>query len=151
MIETKKCTKCGEVKELGDFYEMKSWCKKCGYESNKLWRKRNKKRVSELNKIFQDRNKIKYKCIVAISRQKTKSKKNKHAQPSITADILVNSFTGKCYVCGIEESKYKGKLRVCFSNKDGKLLGWQCARCSNENALHEIESGNLVTSERIQL
>ena len=83
---TKRCTKCGEVKSVRDFYKgnapdgLRQNCKLCinaqnarNYQSNKIaylergakWKRTNNQRVKELAKIRRDSNPDKHKQYVA--------------------------------------------------------------------------------------
>ena len=60
---TKKCSKCGEVKLLGEFHKNKTmkcgyscYCKKCAYEVKKEWRKKNYWHEYEVNKLWRKAN-----------------------------------------------------------------------------------------------
>lgn len=63
---TKKCSKCGEVKSLDEFFNDKrakkgkrSWCKKCEIKQNKEWEKNNKEWIADYRKKYQQKNKEK--------------------------------------------------------------------------------------------
>lgn len=54
---TKKCSKCKEVKALSDFNTrpdrksgFRSWCKKCQYKSQRLWRLQQREKVLAKNR-----------------------------------------------------------------------------------------------------
>jgi len=62
-IKTKKCSKCGEIKELGEFYKRKSSkdgygceCKSCRNIINKIWTKNNLEKVRGYGKKYYKNN-----------------------------------------------------------------------------------------------
>lgn len=79
---TKVCTKCGEEKELSEFYkssQIKSGyrpqCKKCTSKTQKLWRKNNPERISKTQKLWRRINREKCGEISRKSKQKRKIEK----------------------------------------------------------------------------
>lgn len=64
-METKQCNKCGEVKEITDFYKMvkgsfnnrrQSYCKKCHLQ----YQKDNREKINENNKKILWKRRLKY-------------------------------------------------------------------------------------------
>ena len=62
-MESKRCTACGEVKGLGEFYKHKGapdglhyQCKQCAYERNLLWRKANPEKVAASDRRWREAN-----------------------------------------------------------------------------------------------
>ena len=81
-METKKCSKCGEVKELGDFYKkadspdgFRSDCKVCVCEKARKWREENKERKAETNRRWYQENKERRKLYYKKYYQENKEKK----------------------------------------------------------------------------
>jgi len=69
-METKKCTKCGEVKPLGEYCKSKRYkdgffcyCKQCKNKVSERWRKANPEKVKERQKRFYEKNPEKVKEI----------------------------------------------------------------------------------------
>jgi hypothetical protein len=90
-MEKKTCTKCGEEKELSDYYiknkktnRLFSQCKTCTNKKNIEWTKNNKEKVKELQKIYREKNKEKLNESSRIYREKNKDsyreQKNKNAK-----------------------------------------------------------------------
>ena len=60
----KKCTNCGTLKPISEFYKNKdgkygvgSWCKECAKEHNKKYRENNKEDIKERDKKWRENNK----------------------------------------------------------------------------------------------
>ena len=82
-METKKCSKCGEVKELGEFHKMaasrdghRPVCKSC----SKKYRQENKEKIKQQNKQYYQENKEKMKQYNKKYYQENKEKKNQYAK-----------------------------------------------------------------------
>jgi len=81
-MEYKKCTKCGEVKTLDEFYfrkdsnKYRNECKKCHYEVGKLWAKNNTEKTSKSAMKWQKLNpdKVKKYTIKYINKPENKIK-----------------------------------------------------------------------------
>lgn len=59
MKKTKKCSKCGEEKNVNMFYKrtkskdgLDSWCKGCKRESDKTYRANNKEKIAKKHKVY---------------------------------------------------------------------------------------------------
>lgn len=66
MIETKKCSKCGEEKDLIYFRKDRRkkdglyvWCKKCSSENNVKWQRENREKQRQFLKTYREKNKEK--------------------------------------------------------------------------------------------
>ena len=64
-MELKRCSKCSEEKPLSDFYKDENrpsgyatYCKKCSLIAAKEWREKNKERVKELRRNWNEENKL---------------------------------------------------------------------------------------------
>jgi hypothetical protein len=64
LTEEKRCTKCGIVKPLSDFYQARDGhhkvCKKCIGEWKRLYREKNKLKISEQQRAWYVANREKY-------------------------------------------------------------------------------------------
>lgn len=49
-METKKCGKCGEVKDVGEFYKNRSCCKKCRQSQLKEWQNNNRDKIKKYSR-----------------------------------------------------------------------------------------------------
>lgn len=84
----KVCTKCGEEKELSEYYKKRnglfSRCKTCSNKKSKEWRKNNKERSIEIQKKHRENNKEKINERSRTYREKNKEvlreQKNKNAK-----------------------------------------------------------------------
>ena len=63
-METKKCSKCGEIKPVGEFNKSKSskdglfaWCKSCQKQYKKKYAEKNKDYFIEYGKKYYEKNK----------------------------------------------------------------------------------------------
>lgn len=43
---------------------------------------------------------------------------------------LIDSFTGKCHICGIPEIECKRRLSMDYDHITGKFRGWLCKNCN---------------------
>jgi hypothetical protein len=50
--EEKVCSKCGELKDLKDFYKNRPECKYCSYLKNKEYKSKNKEKIKELKRRY---------------------------------------------------------------------------------------------------
>ena len=67
-METKKCSKCGEVKPINEFYKQKShkdglnsYCKCCMNKKIEEWRKKHSKEYKEIKKKYNKKHSKEYK------------------------------------------------------------------------------------------
>ena len=85
-METKKCTKCGEVKPLGEYFKSKRYkdgfyghCKQCHNKAAERYRKANPEKVKEADKKHRENNREKvreqWKKWRENNREKIKAKK----------------------------------------------------------------------------
>ena len=65
-MDTKRCSKCGEVKPIGEFFKdmrysggVTNRCKSCAKVYAKVYRKQNKDVVAKINKRYYDKNREK--------------------------------------------------------------------------------------------
>lgn len=123
IIGKKRCSRCNEIKLLSEFSHDNrkrkdgntsrvSWCKGCLCDSAKKWFRENKFRA-------------------AIRHSKEKSKKEGYVACTATELELLESFTGRCDICGVDEFKLTKRLHMEHCHKTGKFRGWVCNRCNH--------------------
>lgn len=158
MIETQKCTKCGQVKSITEFYKLytgrrtRSQCKKCHYEYGKAWRKNHRKECNDSVRNYR-KNHPEYRKSVR-EYQFERSRKFKRE--------LVIIAGGKCVHCGYNkcdsalefhhiDRKDKEKFNI-FSKEDreklielikeGKVI-MLCSNCHREEHFKDGSSGRI--------
>lgn len=109
-MESKKCRKCGENKELSEFSKDATkkdckniYCKICSCEYVRNWTRRNKKRVLEVSREWKAKNKEKVKGYQLKHRDDFPLK---HQARGIVTRAIISGRLIKmpCEVCGIEEN-----------------------------------------------
>ena len=53
----KKCSKCKQEKESSEYYKGHGYCKECGRQMCRDYKKRNKDKISEYNKKYKSEHK----------------------------------------------------------------------------------------------
>ncbi len=126
MVETKKCTKCGEVKPITEFYKRhdrdgtRSHCKKCENESTNNWRRNHLERANEI--VRKCRNLHPERIRIFQFEKARRIKKE-----------LVAFAGGKCVRCGYSkcigaldfhhlDPKDKEKINIMASREDVEIL-----------------------------
>ncbi len=178
MIEEKKCTKCGAMKDASDFYassrikkdgtrSLDSWCKECAnkatrtrYHANpgrhaqtvKKWRRANLKRCRAISVKWRKEHRFSHSLYCSGQ----SARKYGHMACIATVTEIEAAFTGKCHVCGISESECNHKLCMDHSHQDGRFRGWLCHRCNkvlgfvgeSSDLLLELAGYLMVNSEK---
>jgi len=120
-VDTKVCTKCGQEKPIGDFGKAPGYrggryaeCKPCRVARCKQWRHKNLAHSRALNR---------------------KSwLKNTYGITPEQYDILLESQSGVCAICGKPETRVlKGKvceLAVDHDHVTGRVRGLLCVKCN---------------------
>ena len=106
---SKKCTKCGEIKDESEFNKNRgakdglfSWCRKCANAQSRKWYKENWVHSLETTKLYQQENKDKVTQYRLQHREQILQRnKDRYAQ----GKALVESLKVNCAKCG-EERKY---------------------------------------------
>lgn len=128
-MKTKKCSKCGEVKSLDEFYRNKenrsgrySYCKKCQKESSKRWARDNPESIQKTNR------KVRLKREYGITQ----------------AEYLRMLRVQKdgCAICG--EKNHDGQeLCIDHDHKTGRVRGLLCHNCNRALGLVEDDPERL--------
>lgn len=144
-VELKTCSKCGEAKELTEFYDRKlkvgvgkvSQCKCCDNERNRKRHKENRHRNNELSKKWRQKNPDK--------RRKYARKfelKSRYGLSADQYDEILRRQKGGCAVCGITlDSKTRGATpHVDHCHSTGVVRGILCGK-------HNLAEGLIGTIE----
>ena len=145
-MATKVCTKCKEIKLVSEFYKdrsvksgLGSWCKKCGYNASRKWRKRNPNKVlvyskrynkTTKGKINTKRNNLKFKYNLTIKEHK---------------QIYINQ-NGCCGLCG--KSIPYNKIHTDHNHKTGKVRKLLCNKCNWYVGM--VESGPELVNDTLK-
>jgi len=101
----KKCSKCGELKPLSEFYtdnrskyNKTCWCKICTNTSVKIYKNNNKNKIKEKRKTYQEKNKVKISVYKKTYRRENREKI--HAQQK-KYDKKYSEKLNDCYIKGL--------------------------------------------------
>ena len=128
----KTCTKCGLVKDVGEFRKGKRRCKACRYEQERKYRAENPEKWAERKSKYRAENKE--------ARAEYELKNNY----GITLDQRGEMHTGQeaaCAICGAANRK----LAVDHCHASGVVRGLLCGRCNRGLGLFD---DNPETTER---
>jgi hypothetical protein len=122
----KRCTKCGEVKPLSEFYKNKRQssglnpsCKACKGKYYKGYLSSNREKVNARNKAYREANPDWY---------TNQMLKNSYNLTVSEYTEMLNAQNGVCAVCG---GNNKGKrLAVDHDHKTGAVRGLLCFKCN---------------------
>jgi hypothetical protein len=140
---TKKCTKCGEIKVIEEFYKARdmkdgrqSLCKVCKREHSrnwwhadidkhrddvKKWHKANREKV--LNNVRQwKRNNP--------DKARAQHLKRKYGITEEDYQSVLVSQGGVCAICGELELSKTGRLHIDHNHDTGKVRGLLCGQCN---------------------
>lgn len=142
----KKCTKCGEVKPIGQFGEVRSkrsgrraQCKACWNATRKAWRDRRKEHVSQKKRESYQRNREAYLAYMrsdirrrAVFRWKLE---NLFGITLEQYEQLAASQGGCCAICGKSPDEAKGhkrnvRLHIDHDHDSGLVRGLLCNTCN---------------------
>ncbi len=122
----KKCTKCGDVKDITDFtinnQQSSGYhpsCKECVREYSREYREKNEELIKERE------------------RKRRKSSKFLSYQLNYLYGITIQEYDsmyieqgGCCAICGIHQSKLKRRLCVDHCHESNKIRGLLCINCN---------------------
>ncbi|KKL71523.1 hypothetical protein LCGC14_2094080, partial [marine sediment metagenome] len=124
----KRCTKCGEIKEISEFYRCLSkkdgchtWCKVCCKAHDKAMRDSDPKYYVK-RKEWRRKNRFAY----SLTASRNMAKLRGYQPCNATIEELKATFTGKCDICGVPEQECAKKLSVDHCHESGDLRGWLC-------------------------
>ena len=131
----KTCKKCGEVKEVSEFYDHKTTkdgkaltCKKCQLTKNYEWKKRNKEKVYKAQKRWASLNKEK------INAYRLKSYlKQRYGVTVEWYETTLAKQKGVCAICSCSASELRGNdtsFCVDHCHTTGQPRALLCHKCN---------------------
>jgi hypothetical protein len=129
--KSKKCSKCGEIKDKSEFYKKKtntdgfdSWCKACKLKDNKAYCERNRPIKKKYRKSYHIKNREKH-----LIQSKANNIRIKYGITLEEYNNLLLSQNSCCAICG---SKIGGKTaRLDHCHKTMKIRGFLCDLCNS--------------------
>ena len=138
VVETQKCTKCGKIKSITEFYRLytgrrtRSQCKQCHHEYTKDWKEKHRKRTCDIAKKWRD-NHPEYRKTVR-DQQFERSRKFKRE--------LVIIAGGKCIHCGY--SKCDGAMEFHHIDRNDKEEFSINSKEDREKLIELIKLGKVI-------
>lgn len=133
----KVCTKCKLSKSSEDYHKQtnskdgySNWCKVCGYDNLKIWRKKNPDKIKKNAKNFRINNPKAY---------YNSQYKSKYGISIEEYNRLFDIQKGQCKICKIDSKELPRKLAVDHNHVTGKVRGLLCGNCN-------VAIGNLKES-----
>lgn len=121
-IQVKKCSKCGDVKPVSEFYRQSAakdgfrvWCKKCEKDLSKKRYYKNRKTALIKMKIYRDNNKEKKSIIMKEWRKKNRDRIKKYGEKA--RDNLTDA-----YIKTALQSKYNVITQELVELKRAQIL-----------------------------
>ncbi len=131
---TKKCKKCGEEKELSEYYKSienkdnkSTWCKECEKTRAKEYRNRPEKKKM-IDRYWREKNSDPERKKVL--REREWKRAGIVDITFIKYEVMFKKQNGCCEICGINE-KILGKLGVDHCHTTGKTRGLLCKQCNH--------------------
>lgn len=152
------CSVCGKDKECSSFpstykrrtdgsIPLSSTCKDCKRERLREWRSKNRKQFNARQREYSKTNRFAVSLIE--SRKNAKRREYRPCEASIAT--LKDSFTGKCFVCGITEDQHGTLLHMDHCHETGRFRGWLCNGCNlAAGCLHDSPSNAFALSEYLK-
>jgi hypothetical protein len=156
----KKCTKCGQEKELSCFGPtkqqlkngVKSWCRDCERAYKAEWAKKdpvrqanyqaksrgnNREKIRAWNRDYAERTRKAHPEKVAIWQQRAFFKR-RYGVSLEWRDAKIAEQGNLCKICGLPPGNGENGLAVDHCHKTGKVRDLLCVRCNT--ALHKMEA-----------
>lgn len=135
----KKCNKCGEEKEITEFFKDKGFkdghasiCKKCKEAKTYEWRAKNKDKYNaDMRKYNAAHKRARRDC----------DYKRKYGITLEAYEAMLAAQGGVCWICK-KSKQYKNHLCLDHNHKTGDARGILCYGCNR--ALHTLENENLL-------
>lgn len=134
-MQTKRCKKCGEIKDVSEFYPQRQYGDNCWHsyciECHKI---RNKEYAQE------------HRFQIAINQSRCAAKRKGYEKCHATASEIRELYIaqdGRCAICGFAEDELKRKLCLDHNHETGAARGWLCEHC-NKGIGHLQDSETLL-------
>jgi len=132
MPNMKRCSVCGDVKQLHDFNNDASTkdgrsykCRECDRRRKAEHRRR--KGIKPRGELHAKLRRF-HRSLLA---SKHKAKRFGYAHCTATVEEIKQAFTGNCDICGVPESECTQKLHMDHCHESGLFRGWICFHCNN--------------------
>jgi len=144
-METKRCTKCGEVKSLSAFYKGYNYCKECTRIQVQKWRKDNREKTNKIATNYRNNNIDKCRENDRLNYAKNRDK--------------INKYQRDWYIANKSNAKERNK-RWVNKNKDIKSylkVDTQCLNLTDAYIAHALRipvddcPAELIEAKRAQL
>ena len=130
----RKCTKCEIIKKEEDFPRTRpgdNWCKKCKYEYNRQWRKKNREKINATEKIWRYKNWDRYLESQRRYYHKNIEERREYGRKAYRKRIKINGYSSsfksrngvkilskmdKCEICGTRD-----KLQIHHKDNQGRF------------------------------
>ena len=139
----RKCSCCGEIKPLTEFYDWKTeqrknMCRMCIRAQMREWRKENPDRVRIHASKSDKKNRSR---VNAYHRKwsKAESSKEKHLARHLRRkycltiddyDEMLKRQGGVCAICGTDQTGKDGRFNVDHCHRTGRVRGLLCKKCN---------------------
>jgi hypothetical protein len=95
------------------------------------------------DKVIRDRS-LDGRVAVALRHSRRRAKKYSQAPCITPRAIIIQAFTGRCHVCGVEEAACVKRLHMDHDHVTGEFRGWLCHPC--HIMLGHLEKGIKLTT-----
>lgn len=128
----KKCTKCGTVKPLEQFYKsihkndgLDSWCKKCKVEDNRAYVQRNIEEKRKYRKQYHIKNREKH-----LQQSKRNNIRLKYNIEDSTYQEMIKQQNNRCAICGTVFDSKTNLAHLDHCHDTGRIRGMLCRKCN---------------------
>lgn len=129
---SKACTKCKNIKNIDEFYRKhdgkygaSSHCKICDFYKKKKWQEENGEKVADSNKKWRKNNKKK-----SYNIQRANGLRSNYKMSIEDYDNMLLQQNNQCAICKINKNKLNRKLDVDHCHTSGKVRKLLCRSCN---------------------
>ena len=137
-MEKKKCTKCGQIKNVDEFYtrlgKSSTRCKSCENESKKEYNTKHPDKQSRWNTQWRMRNPIEAWALDTLYKHDKKGYKIEISNEQL---VSIAKLTPRCEICGLE-------LKWRHEEKNGKIS-------LDSPTLDRLHSNDVINKDNIQI
>lgn len=150
----KKCSKCGEEKDLKNFHKDKYntdgftySCKDCRNGVYNKYYSDNPEKAKEKNLLQKDNRKAYYSSVTGIVSSRRAHLKRMYGITLEEYNALLKKQDHKCAICKGYESSYRNEVLSVDHNHDtGKIRGLLCNTCNRGLGLFKDNEENLINA-----